>query len=81
MSQQIRAILREHGRLAGNIDSLTDDYDLFNAGMTSQASVSVMLALEGAFGIEFPDHMLKPSTFASISAIRAAVDDLLAKVT
>ena len=44
--------------------------------MTSQASVNVMLALEAAFDIEFPDHMLKRSVFASVAAIRDAVEQL-----
>ena len=39
--------------------------------MTSHASVNVMLALEDAFDIEFPESMLKKSTFESIAAIRA----------
>ena len=41
--------------------------------MTSHASVNVMLALEGEFDIEFPDHMLKRSVFESIEAIRGAI--------
>ena len=45
-------------------------------GMTSHASVNVMLALEGEFDIEFPDHMLKRSVFESIAAMRAAIDEL-----
>jgi acyl carrier protein len=44
--------------------------------MTSHASVNVMLALEDAFGVEFPDAMLRKSTFASVSAIRDALGTL-----
>ena len=40
-------------------------------GMTSHASVNVMLALEDAFDFEFSEKMLKKSTFESIGAIRA----------
>jgi acyl carrier protein len=47
--------------------------------MTSRASVSVMLALEGEFDIEFPDPMLRRDVFQSIEAIGAAVDLLVAK--
>jgi acyl carrier protein len=32
-----------------------------------------MLALEGAFDIEFPDELLKRSVFSSIDSIRDAV--------
>jgi acyl carrier protein len=73
MEETIRTILVENARLAVDIGSITDDTDLFGAGMTSHASVNVMLALEDAFEIEFPERMLKKSTFESVSAIRAGV--------
>jgi len=44
--------------------------------MTSQASVNLMLALEDAFDIEFPDRMLKRSVFESIASIREALTEL-----
>ena len=72
----IRRVLSEHARLPGDIDSIGDDQDLFAAGMSSHASVNVMLALEGQFDIEFPDRMLKRSVFQSISPIHAAVEEL-----
>jgi acyl carrier protein len=73
---EIRAVLRDHGRLAQDIDALAPDADLYQAGMTSHASVNVMLALEGKFDVEFPDRMLKRSVFASIDAIRSALSEL-----
>ena len=76
--QTIRRILKEHGRLSKDADTLGPDSDLYEAGMTSHASVNVMLALEGEFEIEFPDHMLKRSVFESIAAIGAAVGELQA---
>ena len=75
---RIRAILREHGRLSQDPAALGDDADLYQAGMTAHASVNVMLALEGEFDIEFPDHMLKRTVFESVNAIGAAVDELTA---
>lgn len=44
--------------------------------MTSHASVNLMLALEDAFDIEFPDRMLKRSVFESIASISAAIEEL-----
>ena len=76
MNDQIRAILKEHGRLAVDVASLKDDSDLYEAGMTSHASVNVMLALEGAFDVEFPDRMLRRGVFESVSAIAAALTEL-----
>ena len=72
----IRKILSDHGRLAVDATALGDDADLYQAGMTSHASVNVMLALEGAFDVEFPDHMLRRGVFESISAIRDALAEL-----
>ena len=37
-----------------------------------------MLALEDAFDVEFPDRMLRRGVFASISAISAAIGELVA---
>lgn len=70
---RIRTILAKHGRLAADANTFAPDTDLYQAGMTSHASVNVMLALEGAFDIEFPDELLKRSVFASIASIRDAV--------
>ena len=76
MTDQIREIIKQHGRMPTDVDSLADDADLFVAGMSSHASVNVMLALENAFDVEFPGEMLTRSTFASITAIRAALEQL-----
>jgi len=75
---QIRTILTKHARLSADVAQLTADADLYQAGMTSQASVNVMLALEGEFDIEFPDELLKRSVFGSINAIRDAVAGIMA---
>ena len=77
METEIREILAEHARLPVDMASLDDDADLYQAGMTSHASVSVMLALEDAFDIEFPETMLRKSTFESVSAINAALTSLV----
>ena len=75
-SDRIRAVLARHGKLAQDAATLPEDADLHQAGMTSHASVNVMLALEGEFDIEFPDHLLTRAVFASVAAIRAAVEEL-----
>jgi acyl carrier protein len=74
---RIRALLAEHARLSRDVASLTSTDDLYQAGMTSHASVNVMLALESEFDVEFPDAMLKRSVFDSIASIRAALLDLV----
>ena len=54
--EQIREILKVHGRLGVDVATLADADILYLAGLTSMASVSVMLALEEAFDVEFPDR-------------------------
>ena len=77
--EQIREVLRYHAQLPVDIDSIGDEADLFQAGMSSHASVNVMLALEDSFDIEFPDSMLTRSVFESVAAIGAAVQELRAE--
>ncbi len=76
MDEEIRSVLADHGKLPVDISTLGDRDDLFQAGMTSHASVNVMLALEDAFDVEFPEPMLRKSTFESVAAIREAVREL-----
>lgn len=72
----IRGVLQEHGRLAVDISSIGDADDLYESGLTSHASVNVMLALEDAFDLEFPDELLRKGTFESVAAIRSAIESL-----
>ena len=76
LAPEIRRVLRDHARLPVDVETLDDRADLFRAGMSSHASVNVMLALEDAFDIEFPDTMLKRSVFESVAGIDAAIQEL-----
>jgi acyl carrier protein len=76
MKEQIRQVIKEHGQLSVDVDSLGDDSDLYQAGMTSHASVNVMIALEDTFDVEFLDSMLKRSVFESVSSIAAALEEV-----
>ena len=77
----IREIIAEHGRLSADVSALAVGDDLYAAGLTSHASVSLMLAIEDAFDIEFPEELLKRSTFGSIAAIEEAVNELATSST
>ena len=74
--ERVRRILKAHARLGQDADTIPVDADLYQVGMTSHASVNVMLGLEGEFDIEFPDAMLKRNVFNSIATICAALDEL-----
>ena len=70
---QVRRVLQGHARLGVDALSIDQHADLYEAGMTSLASVNVMLALENAFNVEFPDQFLNRSVFSSVASICAAV--------
>jgi acyl carrier protein len=72
----VRAVLAEHAGLAVDVAALDSSADLYKAGMTSHATVNVMLALEDEFEVEFPTEMLSRGTFESVSAISAALGRL-----
>jgi acyl carrier protein len=80
LDPDIRAVLRDYARLPVDVETLDADADLFRAGMTSHASVNVMLGLEDTFDVEFPDSMLKRGVFESVSSIRRALLELRASV-
>lgn len=77
MNDQVRAIIAEHGRLAVDVAALHDTADLYQAGLTSHASVNLMLALEDAFDVEFPERMLRKTTFESVATIATALEELV----
>ncbi|NEJ70050.1 acyl carrier protein [Rhizobium phaseoli] len=74
MHKTIRDLVAKYGKLPAAIDQVADDADLYAAGLTSFASVQLMLGIEEAFDIEFPDNLLNRKSFASISAIARTVD-------
>jgi acyl carrier protein len=76
MIEQVRDVVRSTGFLGDRITTLPADADLYELGMTSFASVQLMLALEDAFDVEFPERMLNRRTFASLGAIAAALAEL-----
>jgi acyl carrier protein len=65
-TEHIRQVVAEHGRLSIDVVRLSDDDDLYRAGLTSHASVNLMLALEDAFDLEFPERFLRRGTFESV---------------
>ncbi len=77
MDEQIRTVLAEHGKLLVKVETLGDEDNLYEAGLTSHANINVMLALEDEFDIEFPDALLRRSTFESIHAIRTTLSGLV----
>lgn len=80
IAEKIRDIVARQmdGRLR---DRLAVDDDLWLAGMTSLDSVSIMIAVEDEFEIEFPDSYMDRRLFASCQALADAVARLTAVST
>lgn len=70
--QAVRQALADHGRLSVDALHVAPDADLYALGLTSHATVNVMLAVENELDAEFPDHVLNRATFGSVDTIVAA---------
>jgi len=79
IEDQLRRILDELGTLACGAEQLAPETDLYANGLTSLASVDLMLAIERDFGFLFPDDLLNRRTFASIGAMAAVIQRLSRK--
>ena len=77
MNESIRELLAKVGGLPVAVSDVADEADLYTAGLSSFASVQLMLGLEDKFDIEFPDQFLNRKSFASIKAIEQTVTQIL----
>ena len=75
---RVKQVLKAHGRLGKDAVELEENDDLYDAGMSSHASVEVMLSLEAEFDIEFPDEMLRREVFQTAGAVADAIEKLQA---
>lgn len=76
MEQQLRTILDETAGLSVPASEIGEDQDLFALGLTSFATVTVMLAIEDGFDIEFPDQLLNRTTFRTVGTLMGAIREL-----
>ena len=77
IDEEIRRIVGSYGRLSVAVEDVGPEDNLFRLGMTSQATLNVMLALEEAFDIEFPEELLEGPIFESFSSIETAISGLV----
>ena len=77
MNETIRELLKKHGGLQVDVDALDGAADLYAAGLSSFASVQLMLAIEERFDIEFPDTLLNRKSFQSVDAIARTVSSIV----
>jgi acyl carrier protein len=74
ITDRIRSILNQHAKLPVDASTLTDGADLYAVGLSSFATVQLMLALEEEFDVELPDRLLNRRSFESIAAIAGVID-------
>jgi acyl carrier protein len=73
---RIRETLKRISGLRRDVSALADDDDLYDAGLSSHDALSLMVALEEAFDIEFPDRLLCRRTFMSLRAVAEALEEI-----
>ena len=76
MEDIVRRILRDNSSIGLDALIIDSNADLYAAGLTSFTAVQFMMALEEKMGVEYPDHLMKRSTFQSVRAIVESVVEL-----
>jgi acyl carrier protein len=77
MHSKLRQILSQWGDLDVSIDTLNEQDNLYDAGLSSLSTVKILMAIEREFGIELPDDMLTRELFSSVDSLSRAVTGLL----
>ena len=75
ITTQFEEVLRRHLRSA-KVNSINYDVELAQLGLDSMTAVAVLLDMEKAFGIRFPDDMLVEGTFRTAGRLKEAVQKL-----
>ena len=77
-AERITAIAKKMLVKRGNMTIPGTQDNLREAGLTSMATVKLMLAIEAAYDVAIPDAELTPENFRSITTIEALLERLLA---
>ncbi|GGF86269.1 hypothetical protein GCM10007301_52700 [Azorhizobium oxalatiphilum] len=76
--RMVREILRQHGKLAGSTAAIAVDADLYRLGLSSLATVNVMMDIETRLDADIPEAALTRETFRTIASLCALVTSLSA---
>jgi acyl carrier protein len=77
ISERLEHVLREHLVLLPPGEGIPRESKLTELGLDSMAAISVLLELEQAFEVTFPDSMLNGDTFRSAATLEDAIRKLL----
>lgn len=75
ITTQFEEVLRRHLR-SGKADAINYETELAQLGLDSMTAVAVLLDMEKAFAIKFPDDMLVEGTFRTAGRLKEAVQFL-----
>jgi acyl carrier protein len=78
LDSKLGDLAREFAPALPGDPALARDANLHDAGLTSMATVKLMLAIEAACDVAIPDAELTPENFRSIAAIEALLERLQA---
>jgi acyl carrier protein len=67
--EQIRALVAANAGLRSPAEGLAGDANLFDAGLDTEGFIRLLLALEDAFDVHFPERSLSPANFETLDAI------------
>ena len=74
--ERVRGVLHDAVSLAKPVADLKDESNLFDIGLSSFDLVTLLVALEEEFRVDFPDALMQRETFSCISNISASVERL-----
>ncbi|MFD7865605.1 phosphopantetheine-binding protein [Streptomyces sp. NPDC059783] len=77
LAEEFARFLRPYCRELPADRELTDDTSLMEVGVDSLLVVELVTAIEDHYGIEFPEELLEPGTFATPGTLRRALEPLL----
>ncbi|MGA2491776.1 MAG: phosphopantetheine-binding protein [Roseiarcus sp.] len=76
LDSKLGSLAREFAPALPDDPKLAHDANLHEAGLTSMATVKLMLAIEAAYNVAIPDAELTPENFRSIATIEALLERL-----
>ena len=79
LRELLQGVLRQHLQLLPTDGSFDPNAELRELGLDSMTAISLLLDLEKAFEITFPDEMLEAETFRTAETLAAAVEKLIAE--
>jgi len=78
LQELLSQVLKQHLQLIPADGTIDPDAELRELGLDSMTAIALLLDLEQAFSITFPDEMLEADTFRTAATLRAALDRLIA---